>query len=167
MLLVFVMVPALVSAAGAAFSLIGGMGFVTTAAAINGWQRYKGYKPGEGHLTERANNKYYGVCLNISDSYDVSQGLGKLAQAAPKMFSKFVGHEFDMTRTEGEFLRVLMAPALVSAGDLDAAKELVTELGDDEAMNLLYETADRLAAVVLPVVRWLEQFPKARVRKAS
>lgn len=166
MLFIFMLGPVILSATGALFSLTGGMGFVATAATVSEWQRRKGYKPGEGRFTERANDAYYGVRPDISSDYALSRDLGVLLAAVPRTLGKFGDKSFDFTHSEGEFLRALMVPVLNTLGDLQAAKELVEEQGSEEAVDLLHAVADQLAIVLAPVTGWLEQFPGTRIRKA-
>lgn len=161
----FVLIPAATSAATALFSLTGGMSFVVTAVTTSEVQRRKGYKPGEGHFTERANDKYYGVRFDNTSGYDLSQNLGRLGAVAPRLLLKFANKKFDLTKSEGEFLRCLMAPAMVVLEDFEAVKELAAEQGGQEVIDLLIAMTDQLAVVVVPVARWLEDFP--RVKEAS
>ena len=165
MWVIFVIIPTVVSAVGSLFSLTGGMGFVAAAVATSEWQRRKSYRPGEGRFTERVNDKYYGVGFKETSDCDLSNNLWKLSVAAPSLFDSLTKLRFDITKSEGEFLRALLAPALLALDDFDVAKQLAIDDGREDAMNLLYETTDRLTSVIIPVVRWLEQFP--RVRKVS
>lgn len=160
----FVLVPTATSALGALFSLTGGMNFAVVAAATEGWQRRKGYRSGEGHFTERANNSYYGVKFDVH-AQGLNQKLGNLALITPGLLGRFENKRFDLTRSEGEFLSSLLTSTVGAVADLRAARELVEEQGGQEAIELLLTMTDRLAAVVIPVVHWLEQFPSARVKE--
>jgi hypothetical protein len=59
-----------------------------------------------------------------------------------------------------------MVPVLQVLDDLDIVRDMV-ENQDEDAGKLLNDVAGRLAIVVIPVSRWLQQFPKARVKEAS
>lgn len=159
----FVLVPAMTSAAVALFSLTGGMSFVVTAVTTSELQRRRGYKPGEGHFTERANDRYYGVCFDTNSGYDLSRDLGRLGSAAPGLLNKLANKRFDLTKSDGEFLRSLMAPAMALIEDFEAVKALAVEQAGQEVIDLLIAMTDQLAAVVIPVARWLEAFPRVKV----
>lgn len=162
---IFLVIPTAISAVSSLFSLTGGMQFAVAAVATREWQKNKGYRPGEGRFTERANDKYYGVRFEESTSDDLSHGLWQLSGSVPGLFKPYLESSFDFTVSEGMFLRALLAPALLALGDFEAAKLLVIEQDNEESRELFCEMTDRLASVVIPVVRWLEQFPAARVRK--
>lgn len=158
----FVLVPAATSAAAALFSLTGGMSFVVVAATTSEWQRRKGYKPGEGHFTERVDDTYYGVRLDSDADQDLSRDLGRLSAAAPGLLSKFAKKKFDLTTSDGEFLRSLMVPAIALVEDFETIKTMAAQESKPEVIDLLISMTDQLAAVVIPVARWLEQFPRVR-----
>jgi hypothetical protein len=163
---IFVVVPAAISVVSSLFSLSSGVSFAIAAAATSELQRRKGYKPGEGHFTERANNAYYGVKFDASAEYDLSRDLGRLGKAMPGLFQQFLNSSFDITRSEGEFLRTLMVPVLQILDELDIVQEMI-QAQDEGATDLLNEVASRLAIVVIPVSRWLQQFPHSRKKSCS
>lgn len=158
----FIAVPAVASVTASLFSLTGGMKFAVTAVVTEGIQRKRGYRPGEGHFTERVNDLYYGVWADPEATCQISRNLGKLTLAVPSLLGTVSRKKFDLTLSEGEFLRLLMLPALAALEDLAAAKQLVEEQGDQEAIDLLIATTEQLGAVTLPVAYWLEQFPRVK-----
>jgi hypothetical protein len=164
---IFPAMTALFSVSAALFSLTGGMHFAVVAAAASEWQRRKGYKAGEGELTQRANDKYYGVRLDDQSGYDLNKNLGRLSNIVPGLFEKMVDKEFDLTISEGEFLRTLLSPTLVHLGNIEEVIELVTQENNQEMIGVLSELTELLKVAIVPVVRWLEEFPAARTRKAS
>lgn len=147
--------------ASAVVSLTGGATWMMAAAISSQLHRQNGYKPNEGHFTERCQNQYWGVWFDINSEYDLNRGLGELSAALPGIFP--CSKKFDMTQSEGEFLRAMMAPALAGLADFRAAKELVADMhGTDESFELLYAEADKLASIAFPIARWLEQFPRTK-----
>lgn len=162
----FVAVPAAVSALSAVFSLTGGTTTAAVAVATNYSQRRCGYRPGEGSFTERANDTYYGVMFDGTSPYDINRDLWRLGSAIPGILGKFMGKKFDLTKSEGELLMSLMIPAMSAVADFEAAKELVIECGH-EAVDLLLNMTDQMAATIQPVAHWLEQFPKLRIKDIS
>lgn len=163
----FILGPAIVGVAGALFSLTGGMNFVVAAVATNEWHRRRGYKPDEGQFTERANDAYYGVGFDKNTDYDLSRNLGLLAATLPSLFNPFVNKRFDFTKSEGEFLRSLLEPAMQAHEAVQMAQEAVLDRQDEESMQFLQAAIDGLGVVVVPVVRYLEQFPDKRVKDMS
>lgn len=161
MFALFILPIAITSMSSAVVSLTGGMGWVMAAASNTLFHRTRGYKPNEGHFTDRCQNQYFGVWFDSSSTYDINRALGQLSDALPGVFPDT--KKFDLTISEGEFLRDMLAPALEALTDFQAVKVLVLETnGSEESFRLLDAEADRLAIAAIPIARWLEQFPRAK-----
>lgn len=157
----FILPIAVPSILSAVVGLTGGMKWVMAAAVNAQFHRRKGYKPNEGHFTPRCQDTYFGIWFDSKSSYDLNRDLGKLAEALPGIFP--IGKKFDMTMSEGEFLRTMMVPALGGLADFRAAKELVTEMsGSEDSFQLLYAELENLANAAIPIARWLEEFPRTK-----
>ena len=155
----FIIGPALTAIATTLASMTGGMNFVVVAVAVSELQRRKNYKAGEGQFTERAGNTYYGVRFDKSSSYDLSQDLGRVAGAVPSLFESLIDLEFDMTKSEGQFLRAMLVPVMDMLPGFEEAKTMAV---DEDGMFLLNEITEQLVAVIIPVRAWLAQFPRKR-----
>ncbi len=162
----FVLVPAATSIVSTVFSLTGGVTTGAIAIATNYSQTRRGYRPGEGSLTERTNDTYYGVVFDEHSPYALNRDLWRLFKATPGPLAKFATKKFDLTRSEGELLASLMVPAMSLVGDMEAAKSLVMEHGH-EAIDLLMEITSNMAIMLEPVVHWLTQFPQTRIKDVS
>ncbi len=158
----FILPIAIPSILSAVVGLTGGMKWVMAAAVNAQFHRRKGYKPNEGHFTPRCQDRYFGVWFDSESSYDLNRDLGELAEVLPGIFP-MIGKKFDMTISEGEFLRTMMVPALRGLVDFRAAKELVIEMGGSEdSFRLMYAQLEDLANAAIPIARWLEEFPRTK-----
>lgn len=166
---IFVVIPAAVGAVSAIFSLTGGGSFVVAAVATSEWTRRKGHRAGEGPLSRRANHTYYGVEANEDSEFHLNQDLGRLAGAVPSLFEKHMGLKFDFTKSEGDFLKEVLRPAMAAVDELETVKEFLgqQEQITEEQVVLYQEVHDRLYTVARTVASYLDMFPKSRVKKAA
>lgn len=164
----FILVPAASSVAGSIFSLTGGPKMAALAMATNELQRRGGYSPGEGALSERAQDMPYSVYFDSEDDYGLNRDLGFLSESLRSLFEPYLDSKFDVTKTEAEFLRTMLLPAMVSLEHLQSVRELVIEnsIDIDQAMPLIDDATDKLAYTARPVLAWFEKFPKTRTKKA-
>jgi hypothetical protein len=165
---IFIVPPAMVAAMTAVLSLTGASTAALVAVVTNVDLRRRGYRPGEGHFTSREGSRRFGVRIDSGSENDLCRDLSRLAIIAPDEFKPFSNKRFDATMSEGEFLRGLVRPALRALEDIEAAKVLVLENpGNEEALEVLHDVAERFAGVLHPVVRWMSEFPRHRIKETS
>ncbi len=158
--------PPLVAAASATILKTTGAGKLVTAGIfVMGWQVTRGYRAGEGQLTDRANGgKYWGISPDLDSDYDLNQGLGLLAAMMGKEFEPYIGKKFDMTESEGEQLRAMVIPAVDAAQQAHQAMLYAQRRNMPDAPRIAAELLKEMKKVAHPVVVFLRQFPKKRVK---
>ncbi len=163
---IFILPVLFITTSVAFFTASGGMTFVFIASTMTEWQRRHGYKGGEGRLTEREGGHYYATKPDINSDHDISLGLGLLAQQLPSVFEPYVNKRYDFTKSEGAQLRAMVIPAMSVLNDLEETKaSLGEDPGNEELQVLLLLTIENLGMLVNPIVIFLEQFPRKRVKK--
>lgn len=162
----FVVPVAMVGAVGALFGLVNGGTILVVTLAADQWQRRRGHKPGEGVYTPREGGHVFGLRVAKDAKDDLGQFLAGLAHAFPDLFGRFEGKAFDLTESEGEFLRELTQPAKTQ---LDEYLVVVSMLSDDDTEELLTQLRyrqEKLIESLRPVARFLRNIPGTRVREA-
>lgn len=155
----------LFSTAAALFTVTGGSNFVIAALALEGYQRMMGYKAGEGRLSERESSSYYSTKLDKNSDHDLSHSLGRLAAQARDLFAPFVDKKFDFTKTEGELLRSMVRPAILALEQVEAVKLMLEQdPGNEQVLEVLHSSVDNLGMLIGPIIIFLEQFPKKRIK---
>lgn len=164
---VFIAIPATTAVVGSVVRLTGGPRLAKMGLVILGWNRAKGYRPGEGQFSDRPEgNSYYAVEANLDSRYDLNQGLGALAATLPVDFKPFEGAKFDMTLTESELLRSMLIPAVDALKGATEAKELYRAYPQEaEARHIAMEAYKNMRKAVQPVIVYLKQFPAGRIKK--
>lgn len=148
------------------FSLTTGMNFVIFGAAAMEWQRRRGYRGGEGRLTERENGMYYGVGMDKNSDHDITRDLGRLVQFAPSIFGPYTGKKYDFTKSEGELLRAIVLPAVQALNELEGLKiALEEDPANEDLQAALFLAVDNLGRLISPIITYLEQFPSKRIKR--
>lgn len=168
----FVVPLALLGAGTAMLGMVNAGTIVVVTVAADQWQRRRGYKPGEGVFTDREGGHVFGLRVAreaLENGTDLEMFLSGMSNAFPDMFGAFVGKSFDLTVTEGEFLRSMVQAA---QGQLDEYKDLASELedGEEDDNELLAELVfrkEQLVAALSPIVMYLKNVPGTRVRSTS
>lgn len=177
----FVVPLALFGAGTAMLGMVNAGTIVVITVAADQWQRSRGYKPGEGVFTDREGGHVFGLRLakealendpenDPENASSLELFLVGMSKAFPDMFGAFVGKSFDLTASEGEFLRSMVRAA---EGQLNEYKDLASELRDDEEEDeteLLAELSfrkEQLVAALSPIVLYLKNVPGTRVRSAT
>lgn len=129
------------------------------------WERNYGYKKGEGRLTEREGGGHYGVSIDETSDNDISRNLGYLAKTIPPAFTELIGRKYDLTISEGETLRTILFPAMKILEEFEEIKAVYKEdPNNEEVLHILGKSMEILSATVGPVVMYLQQFPRKRVK---
>jgi hypothetical protein len=162
----FVVPVAVAGAVSALFGLVNGGTLLVVTLAADQWQRRRGHKPGEGVYTAREGGHVFGlrVCKNAGD--DLGQFLAGLAHAFPDMFGRFEGKAFDLTESEGEFLRELTQPVKSRLDEYLEVVGLLSEDDTEELLTTLRYRQEKLVESLMPVSRYLRNVPGTRVREA-
>jgi len=148
------------------FTVTTGMNFVIFGVAAMEWQRRRGYKGGEGRLTERENGMYYGVGMDKESDHDLTRDLGRLVQVSPSVFEPYMGKKYDFTKSEGEMLRAILMPAIQSLNELEGVKiELETDPSNEDLQAALFLGVENLGRLISPIITYLQQFPSKRIKK--
>jgi hypothetical protein len=154
----------------------------------NEYNRRLGYRSGEGPLSPREGGGL-GVLVHANSSSDLGNSLALLAEVYPETLSMFVGKLFEMTLSEGQDLRTLLQPSkhiaekrmeLVAGRDQSVTErdELLAQepcldiaIRVDQLNRIVVQVnaaldeyhQDALVALA-PVARFLEMFPRSRVK---
>lgn len=165
---IFVLPVLLITTGAALFTVTTGTNFVIVAMAAAEYQRRKGYKGGEGRLSEREAGAYYSTTFDKNSDHDLSMDLGRIAAQLPTLFAPYVNKKYDFTKSEGQLLRAIVQPAILALNELEGAKiSLEQDPGNEELQQVLFATVDNFGMLVHPIIVYLEQFPSKRVKKAS
>lgn len=162
----FVLPIAVASSVAALFTVTQGMNFVIFTVAAMEWQRRRGHKVGEGRLSERENDTYYGVGMDQHSDHDLTRDLGSLAHYAPTVFAPFMGKKYDFTKSEGKLLRAILLPAMQSLAELEGLKIALEEDPENEDLrDALFAAVENVGRLINPIITYLEQFPEKRIKK--
>lgn len=165
---VFVLAPLAAGVVSTIVKTTGGAKFVTVGIGVMAWQKSRGYRAGEGQLTDRANNgKYWGVEPNIDSTYDLNQALGVLAGSLDKEFAPYIGKKFDMTKSEAEQLRAMVIPATDAAQQAEQAKAFLRRYPHPDSQDIAVQAFKQLKKAAHPVLVFLKQFPEKRVKDVA
>lgn len=168
---IFILPVALLGVVSAFLGMVNGGTILVITVAADQWQRSRGYKSGEGVFTDREGGHVFGLRV-AKESTDLGQFLWGMTEAFPDMFEEFSGTSFDLTESEGEFLRCLVQSAQLQ---LKSYLDLVSQEGDETEettgqfdlppLEELELRERQLRAALAPVVKYLKEVPSGRVRK--
>lgn len=165
-MVIFLLPVLLVSTTFALFTATGGTSFVIITLGAMEWQRRKGFRVGEGELSERENDHYYSTKMDKDSDHDLSMGFGRLASFLPRQFEPYTGKKYDFTKSEGHLLRSMLQPAIEALDQCEEVKEALKEdPGNAELIQIFPAMIDNLGKLVTPIIIYLEQFPRKRVKK--
>lgn len=163
---IFILPLALFGAVGALFGVVNGSTLVVVTLATDQWQRRRGHKPGEGALTDREGGHVFGLKVS-RESTDLGQFLAGMVEAFPDLFEEFRDKSFDLTVSEGVFLRSMVTAAQGQLGEYLGIVEQVNEDPDnDDLVMILRYRQEQLRASLVPISKYLHDVPATRVKEA-
>lgn len=163
---IFPLIPAVMSSIAALYTVTKSSNFITFASGALLWNNVHGYKRGEGELTDREGGEYYGVGIDETSEHDITRDLGRLSKIMPSpIFAELINRKYNLTISEGELLRAMLHPAVAALSEFEEIKVAYTENPQDEdLLQFLMKSMELLTATVGPIVLYLKQFPKKRVK---
>ena len=111
--------------------------------------RSKGFKKGEGPPTRLDGDMP--TLVHPGSPSDLGRSLAAVATAFPQRFGWSMGKQFKFTHSEGEDMRQLLQPLFRACGKPSLPDRMEEYQGD-------------IATTIDPVGRYLEGFPKERVK---
>lgn len=155
---IFILPMAVVGAIGAVAGLVNGGTIIIVSLAADQWHRRRGHRHGEGIFTDREGGFLFGLKI-AKDSTDLGQFLAAMAETFPDHLGRFKDCAFDLTESEGEFLRSMVR---VSQGILVEFIK-VAESGD---LELLASKKEQIENSLIPIIKFLDEIPSPRVKKS-
>lgn len=156
MWVIFILPMALVGAVGAIFGLVNGGAIITLSLVADQWHRQRGHRIGEGIFTDREGGFVFGLRV-AKDSTDLGQFLATMADLFPDSLGRFKNHSYDLTESEGVFLRSMVR---VSQGIL---AEFLTIVDIEDEIEILAKK-DQIEGSLTPIILFLDNIPAPRAK---